>query len=479
MNTNEITLYGQQYQILEDWLTTDKNCVDIIHAGAGKSFMASIALPIFCSDPKFHKGRDVVYLAPTFSMAKTIMWTPLKESCKKYFNLPDSAFNVSELTIKFPEGNFLRMKSAEQGLNLRGMNISIAVLDEASLFSAEAIQEIANRLRPVPGQPDSEGRMIVISTPHGNGPLYKLYTDAQNNPDKWITRHYNYLQMRSGNKQFIENQKRILSPLKFAQDYLCQWDSIEDQFFYAWNKQYIAPTKDLGGDLYVGMDFNKRVMNAIVCQVKNRGTTYGTIEVIKEYSIKNCGTEQMAKAIREDFNHRNILAVIDMSGSQLNRDTTSAFGVTDKTILEKYGFTIVNNKRSNPLIADTDNSSNAFIARGGLIVPETETKLLEALDSYHYEDSARKKLVKSMESDFAHLDGLGDAMRYLIHHLFPITHNDTPVPDYQTVLNVGTKVPGHQYRKQGIYGYGTPTMEELLGGESDVNNDFSDSVSWD
>ena len=476
---NNIKLYGQQYQILQDWLNTNKNCIDIIHAGAGKSFLGSIALPIFCSDARYHKGRDVVYLAPTFSMAKTIMWNPLKDACKLYFNLPDSAFNVSELTIKFPDGNYLRMKSAEQGLNLRGMNISVAVLDEASLYSAEAIQEISNRLRPLPGKPETEGRMIVISTPHGNGPLYKLYNDALADPEKWIARHYNYLQMKSGNKKFIEKQKLILSPLKFAQDYMCVWESVEDQFFYTWGKQYIKPVTDRGGDLYIGFDFNKRVMNAVVTQVTNAGKTTGTVEVIKSYSIKDCGTEQMAQTIRADFNQRNIFAIIDMSGSQVNRDTTSPFGVTDRTILEKYGFTIINTKKSNPLISDTDNTSNAFIARGGLTVPSEETKLLEALNSYHYEDGARKKLVKSMESDYAHIDGLGDAVRYLLHHLFPINHNDlVNVPNHQTMDSRLTTIPGAQYRKQGVFGPGTPTFEELLSG-SEMEDGYSEAVSWD
>lgn len=473
---NNLVLYGKQYEILQDWLNTDKNCVDIIHAGAGKSFLASIALPIFCSDVRYHKGRDVVYLAPTFSMAKTIMWTPLKDACKKYFNLPESSFNVSELTIKFPAGNYLRMKSAEQGLNLRGMNISVAVLDEASLFSAEAIQEISNRTRPLPDQPESEGRMIVISTPHGNGPLYKLYNDALLNTDRWITRHYNYLQMKSGNKKFIEKQRVLLSPLKFAQDYLCAWESIEDQFFYTWNKQFINPVVDNGGDLYVGSDFNKRVNNSVVVQVSNIGKLNGKIEVIKSYSIKNCGTEQMAQTIRADFNRRNIYSVIDMSGSQLNRDTTSPFGVTDRTLLEKYGFTIINTKKGNPLISDTDNSSNAFIARGGLTVPESEVQLIEALNSYHYEDASRKKLVKSTDSDYAHLDGLGDALRYLIHHLFPIQHNQPNMPDYQTNDTRFNHQPGSEYRKQGIAGPGTPTIEELLNPYGAEDN--TDYVTW-
>ena len=109
-----------------------------------------------------------------------------------------------------------------------------------------------------------------------------------------------------------------------------------------------------------------------------------------------------------------------MSGSQTNRDTTSPFGVTDRTILEKYGLKVVNTRNGNPLISDTDNSVNAFINQGRLAIPMSETKLLESLTTYHFEDASRKTLVKYTESNLAHIDGCGDALRYLIHHLFPL-----------------------------------------------------------
>jgi hypothetical protein len=179
----------------------------------------------------------------------------------------------------------------------------------------------------------------------------------------------------------------------------------------------------------------------------------------------------MARTIREDYNRRDIYAVIDMSGTQVNRDTTSPFGVTDRTILEKYGFTIVNTRRNNPLIADTDNSSNAFIARGGLLVPATATQLIEALNSYHYEDASRKRLVKSTEQNWAHVDGLGDALRYGIHHFFPIRH-ETAAPDYVTDRNVYK--PGSEYRKPSPIYPGGPSWDQILG-NSDLEHDY---VEW-
>lgn len=466
-----IKLYGEQYQLLQDWLSTNLNCMAIVPVGSGKTFLASIALPIMASDERYHKGKDIIYSAPTSAMIKSLIWEPLKNSCINHFGLIDGKdINNTELTIKFKNGIFIRCKSAEQRENLRGLNVGCWIADEASLYTSDTLQEITNRLRPRVGQPDTAGRLIIISTPHGNGPLYEMFQIAQTLQDKWIVRHYNYEQMRSGNLEFILNQKKIISPLKFAQDYLCSWESVQDQFFYAWNAKYIAQTVDRGQDLYCFQDFNKRVNNAIIVQVIKPGSIDGRIEVLKSYSIRDCGTEQLAQTIRADYNHRNIFSIIDMSGTQVNRDTTSPFGVTDRTILEKYGFTIVNTKKSNPLIADTDNSSNAFINRGGLVVPPHELKVIESLNSYHYENASRKKLVKSMEQAFAHIDGLGDGLRYGIHHLFPIIHDMPNMPDYMS--DKPTNRPGSQYIKPSPLYPGGPSLEELLSQDNAHNEDY-------
>ena len=465
-----IPLYGEQKTILHDWLATDKHCIDIVPVGSGKTFLASIALPLFATDPHFHKGKDIIYSAPTGAMIKSLIWEPLKKSCIEYHGLVDGKdINNSELTIRFKNGIFIRCKSAEQRENLRGLNVGVWCADEASLYTQDTLQEITNRLRPKVGQPDTQGRLIIISTPNGAGPLYDLFTLAKQNPDKYIVRHYNYLEMRSGNRDFIHEQKRIISPLKFAQDYMCQWESVVDMFFYAWDKtKYTGEINDRFGDLYTFHDFNKRVMCAVVAQVKDAGKNAGTIEVIKSYAIPDCSTEGIAKAIRDDFPKRRINSIIDVSGNQINRDTTSPFGITDRIILEKYGFTIVNMRKSNPLIIDTDNTSNAFINRGGLKVKPDDKMLLDALGTYHYEDATRKKLVKYTEQRYAHIDGLGDCIRYGIHHLFPITHGDNDYNMPETLMSdQRTKMlntPGLKHMPDSPLFPGGPTWEEIMNG---------------
>jgi hypothetical protein len=469
MRNVDIPLFGEQKTVLADWLTTDKHCIDIVPVGSGKTFLAAIALPIFASDPRYHKGKDVIYSAPTGAMIKSLIWEPLKKSCIEYFGLVDGKdINNSELTIRFPNGTFIRCKSAEQRENLRGLNVGVWVADEAALYTQDTLQEITNRLRPKVGQPDTAGRLIVISTPNGTGPLHDLFQLAKSSPDKYIVRHYNYLEMRSGNKNFIDEQRRIISPLKFGQDYMCQWESVADMFYYAWDKnKYCSEVKDFGGDLYHFADFNKRVMCATIAQVKRPGELNGSIEILKSYAIPDCSTEGIASAIREDFPKRRINSIIDMSGTQVNRDTTSPFGVTDKIILEKYGFNIVNRRKSNPLITDTDNTSNAFIARGGLVVKPDDKFLLEALQTYHFEDASRKRLVKYTEQKYAHIDGLGDCIRYGIHHLFPITHQSVGIPEYVGMdpRLANRARPGLDHMPDSPLYPGGPTWEEIMNGD--------------
>jgi hypothetical protein len=280
--------------------------------------------------------------------------------------------------------------------------------------------------------------------------------------------------MRSGNRNYIDEQKRILSPLKFAQDYLCSWESVADQFYYSFDihKHTVDDIADRRTDLYTFHDFNKRVMTAIVAQVIDDGLPTARLEVLKSYAIKDCSTEGIAEAIRQDFPKRRLYSIIDMSGTQVNRDTTSPFGITDRIILEKYGFQIVNGRKSNPLISDTDNTVNGFINADRLRIKKDDKLLIEALTTYHFEDGSRKRLVKYTEQKYAHIDGLGDCLRYGIHHLFPIQHEQTLKeyigmdPRYARMND-----PANKYKPESPLYPGGPSWEDIINGD-EINEDY-------
>ena len=386
----------------------------------------------------------------------------------------EKQINNSSKTITFPNGIRIFCLSSETGL--KGINAGLIVADEAAEFTDEALQELSNRIRPQPGETEAKGRLILISTPEGKNAFYDWYTHATQHPERWIVLHKTWEQMRVQPKAWIEEQKYLLSPLKFKKDLECDWGSVQDQFYYSWTRNYIGETYDRGRELYSFHDFNKRVMCAVVAQVVGdiRSST-GKLEILKTYAIPDCGTEGIAQRIRADFPQRTIQTIMDRSGSQLNRDTTSAFGTTDQTILEKYGFRIINTAKSNPLISDTDNSANAFISQGRLTVPDSETKLIDAMETYHYEDGSRKQLVKYSDAKYAHIDGLGDCVRYGIHHLFPMTHASTGLPEYLDGDSGFYVEPGKEYMTQDIVKSvgGVPTVEYLLRKMTEATDDES------
>ena len=429
MNETRIRLIGAQTLIWNAMYNSRKNVLAVVPVGSGKSFLASLLLPIAATTPSMNMGRDLLCVAPTYGELERAIWSPLKKTCQEQFGLEDEKdINNSKKVITFPNGVKIYCVSAESGL--KGINASLIVADEAAEYSEEALQELTNRIRPAVGDPDSGGRFILISTPEGKNAFYKLYEEAQKHPEDWIVIHLDYKMMRSQSKAWIEKQRYLLSPLKFKKDMECDWGSVEDQFYYTWNKKYLKDDiVDLKGQLYSFHDFNKKCMTAIIAQViGNPRDSNSRLQILKSYAIESCSTEQLAKVIQRDWRGRSINSIMDMSGAQLNRDTTSAFGITDKTILEKHGLKIVNTRASNPLISDTDNSANAFINQGRLDVPWTETKLIESLETYHYEDSSRKVLVKYKEPNLMHIDGLGDCLRYGINHLFPL-RKEIPVSE--------------------------------------------------
>lgn len=465
-NQHNITLWGAQQEVWQAMLS-DRNVCAVLPVGSGKSFLASLLLPIAATTPHIHKGRDILYVAPTAPMISRIIWKDLKQRCISMWGLQDEKdINNSSKTITFPNGIRIFCLSSETGL--KGINAGLIVADEAAEFSDESLQELSNRIRPAPGSTTQSGRLILISTPEGKNAFYDWFLHAQLHPERWIILHKTWEEMRVQPKTWIEEQRYLLSPLKFQKDLMCDWGSVQDQFFYAWKRiMAVDQIRDRGQELYSFHDFNKKRMCAVVAQVRGDiRTANGELEILKSYAINDCGTEQMAQSIRQDFPQRLIQSVMDMSGAQVNRDTTSQFGTTDKTILEKYGFRIINTNRSNPLISDSDNSSNAFIAQGRLKVPVSEQLILDALDTYHYEDGARKQLKKYKEAKYMHIDGLGDCIRYGIHHLFPMTHHQQTGPEYLDNQQDFYREPGEDYMNSNPYVVssrdGVPSVESII-----------------
>lgn len=66
MNKFDIKLIGEQTTVWSAFMS-DKNVCAVLPVGSGKSFLAALLLPIAATTPEMHKGRDIVYVAPTYA----------------------------------------------------------------------------------------------------------------------------------------------------------------------------------------------------------------------------------------------------------------------------------------------------------------------------------------------------------------------------------------------------------------------------
>lgn len=118
------------------------------------------------------KLQKIWYVAPTYRMAKQIMWNDLKA------NVPlewVTKIRENELSMEFRNGSVISLRGADKPDSLRGVSLDFLVLDEFQDIAGETWTTV---LRPTLA--DRRGYALFIGTPKGFNHLYKLYKMGQN-----------------------------------------------------------------------------------------------------------------------------------------------------------------------------------------------------------------------------------------------------------------------------------------------------------
>jgi len=137
--------------------------------------------------------------------------------------------------------------------------------------------------------------------------------------------------------------------------------------------------------------------------------------VIDSLEIQTSNTEELAQEIINRYPGKSVLAFPDPAGKA--RKTSAAVGVTDFSILQKAGFTIIAPNRA-PMVVDRINCVNAMLcdAKGKrrLLVHGRAKSLIQSLNGQCYKEGTSQP-EKGGNPDLSHsVDGLG----YLIWSRF-------------------------------------------------------------
>jgi hypothetical protein len=317
---NNVALRWAQGQVFEN-----RTRFRVLVAGRrfGKSFLACMELLRGAIEKP---GEVFFYCAPSYRMAKDIVWKLLKKL------VPPSwvkSKNETELKIELVNGSTIELKGTENAMALRGRSLSGVVLDEAAFMDSSVWNEV---LRPALA--DKQGWAMFISTPDGTASwFYELWQYANTNDKDW--RRWSFTTIEGGNvpPEEVEAARSQLDARTFRQEFEASFENLSGLVAVSFSDDNITPdAKDIPIlPLLLGVDFNVDPMTGI-CAVKQDGTLYVFDEIILSGGAT---TWDFAEEVTNRYGvERRIVACPDPTGGARK---TQGVGVTDHTILRKSG----------------------------------------------------------------------------------------------------------------------------------------------
>jgi hypothetical protein len=160
---------------------------------------------------------QLAYIGPTYTQAKRIAWTYLKDYAEPYLAKPPQE---SELKLTLKNDATIHVLGADNADALRGMYLDGTVNDEYAMWRPSVFSQVIR-----PALSDRNGWSVFASTPRGKNLFYDLHRQAESNPKEWF--HLTLQASTSGiiNLHELDDLRKMMDPEEFAQEYECSFDA--------------------------------------------------------------------------------------------------------------------------------------------------------------------------------------------------------------------------------------------------------------
>jgi len=346
----------------------------------------------------------VWYVAPSYRMAKGIVWDQLKGRLKDLRWVEQT--NEAELTMRLKNGSKICLKGADSPDSLRGVGLDFLVMDEFQDTDPRAWTEI---LRPTLS--DKNGSALFLGTPRGVGSFsHEMYSMAQSTDD-WDSFTYRTIDGEQVPESEIEAAKRDMDQRTFEQEYLATFNTYSGVVYYNFDRKHtVVPCNGMPmREIHCGIDFNVDPMSVAISVIEGN-----TVYFVDEICMRGSNTDEVCDELKRRYPQSRIIMYPDPAGRQRK---TSAGGRTDISILQNAGFGVQVRNAHTP-IRDRVNSVNAKLKntneqRTMFIDPKCK-QIINSLERMVY-----KPGTSVIEKD-GELDHMADAVGYLIDFLFPL-----------------------------------------------------------
>ena len=372
----------------------------------GKTFLCIQELAKFSRYPK----KKVWYVAPTYRMAKDIVWNDLVDRMTKHKWL--KKLNHSDLRLTLRNGSEISLRGADNENSLRGVGLDFLVMDEFADVKEHAWYEV---LRPTLS--DKNGSALFCGTPRGYGNWsYNLFT-KENEDEQWKSFQFTTLDGGQVSASEVQQAKQDLDERTFNQEYMASFVNYAGQIYYNFDrKQNVLDIYNpKTNEIHIGMDFNIDPMSAVISELKGNN-----IYVYDEIVIYSSNTDEMVQEIKNRFKDKHIFIYPDPASKQRK---TSAGGVTDLAILKNAGFHL-RVRNNHPLIRDRINAVNTKLKNGvgdrTLFIAKKCKTMLKSIERQIYKEGTT---VPDKDNNYDHMN---DALGYLVEYLYPVKRQFTP-----------------------------------------------------
>lgn len=400
----KLRLHQGQRQVYDD-----KRRFKVVVAGRrwGKTQTAKIAIITRAVLPK----QLIWYVAPTYGMARSIVWDELKDSIpRKWIH----SINETRMAIRLRNGTRIELKGADKPDTLRGVGLHLLIIDEAQDIRADTWKKV---LRPTLAS--TKGQAIIIGTPKSFNWLYDLYMLGQRGDqyrDKkgrtrlnaWKSWQFPTITSPFIPKSEIEAARADMDEKSFRQEFEASFETMSGRVYHAFDRSEHIGDYEFNPKLpiWIGQDFNIDPMSSVIMQPQPGGEVWIVDEVILFGSNTQETTDEIS---RRYFKHTKAVTFYpDPAGSQRGH----ARGESDLDIIKEAGFKRIKYRRKHPPVADRVNAVNRMLKAGDgaikLRVNHRCKHTITALEQTIYKPGSRE-IDKSQGVEHP-ADGLGYAI---------------------------------------------------------------------
>lgn len=348
------------------------------------------------------------YVAPSYRMAKMIMWEELKESIPAAWI---AKIHETDLAITLKNKTVIECKGADKPDTLRGVGLDFVVLDEFQDFKADTWIKV---LRPTLAS--TQGDALFIGTPKGYANLYDVYVNGIEGAKKkraWKSWQFPTITSPFIPEEEIKSAREDMDPKSFQQEFEASFENMSGRVYHQFDRKIHVGDYPFNPKLpiWVGQDFNVDPMSTVILQPQPNGELWAVDEIF----FHNSNTQEVCEELERRYWRYTNQVIIYPDPAGGNR--SSARGESDLDIFREKGFKKIKYRKKHPPVVDRINAVNRMCkdAAGNirLRVNKKCYNVITSLEQTIYKEGS-PEVNKSMG-----VEHMADAIGYPIEIEFP------------------------------------------------------------